>query len=110
MVKKIRTQKSTDDGLLEDCENETACGDCEPITWTTPSKGTRIDPPANTFAVIVDVVYNRGAIRIFEKNDDKYVDGVGMEEAGNLMIVPWDNLWWFRASGSLRVGYIVKGR
>jgi hypothetical protein len=24
------------------------------------------------------------------------------------VIVPWDSMWWFRASGSLRVGYIVK--
>ena len=83
------------------------CGDCEPITWTTPSKGTRIDAPSNAVAVVIDVVESRGAIRIFEKESDEYVDGVGTEEAGNLVIVPWDNHWRFRVSGSLRVGYAV---
>ncbi|KFX97011.1 hypothetical protein V490_02996 [Pseudogymnoascus sp. VKM F-3557] len=107
MVKKIRTQSSTDDEILKDCKNETTCGDCEPITWTAPLKGTRIDPPANTFAVVVDV-HNRGAMRIFEGNGNSYIDGVTVEEAGNLVIVPWDSGWWFRASGSLRVGYIVE--
>lgn len=106
MVTKVRTQTSTDGGLLEECKKETRCDNCD-ITWTTPSKGTRIDPPATTLAIVVDVVHSQGAIRIFEKSDDEYVDGVGTEEAGNRVIVPWKSNWWFRASGSLQVGYIV---
>jgi len=94
---------------LEECKNETACNECEPINWTTPSKGTRIDPPTNTLAVVVDVVNNRGAIRIFERKGDKYVDGVTMDDRGNMVIIPWDSNWWFRASGALRVGYIGSG-
>lgn len=86
---------------------QTGCGDCESIIWKTPSKGTRIDPPANTVAVVVDVVDNRGAIRIFEKEGEEYVDGVGTEETGNLVIVPWESSWWFRVSGSIRTGYVV---
>jgi len=57
-------------------------------------------------AVVVDLVYNQGAIRVFEKAGDTYVNIVGTEEAGNLVIVPWESTWWFRVSGSLRVGYI----
>ena len=49
---------------------------------------------------------NQGAIRVFEKEDDTYVNIVGTEEAGNMVIVPWKSTWWFRLSGSLRIGYI----
>jgi len=106
-AKKIRTQASTDEEISDECKKETKCGDCD-ITWTTPPKQTEIKPPENTVAVVVDVVDNRGAIRIFEKGGDKFVDGVGTEEKGNIVIVPWNSNWWFRASGSLQVGYVVK--
>lgn len=59
-------------------------------------------------AVVVDVVDKQGAIRIFEKGGDKRVGAVGTESAGNMVIVPWDSNWWLRASGSLKVGYIVE--
>ncbi|QSS66929.1 hypothetical protein I7I51_03141 [Histoplasma capsulatum] len=68
---------------------------------------TRIDPPQNSVAVVVDVVESQGAIRIFERKDDSYVNGVGTEEAGHMVIVPWNSGWWFRVSGSIRVGYAV---
>lgn len=85
---------------------QTDCGPCEPLEWTTPPKATRIDPPSNTVAVVVDLVHKQGAIRIFEKEDDTSVNIVGTEETGNRVIVPWESTWWFRVSGSLRVGYI----
>jgi hypothetical protein len=95
--------------ITGDTENiQIVCGDCEPIIWITPVKGTRINPPTNTVAVVVDVGSNRGAIRIFEKEGGGYVNIIGMEEAGNQVIVPWDTNWWLRASGSLQVGYIVE--
>jgi hypothetical protein len=62
-------------------------------------------------AVVVDVVHNRGAIRIYDKKDGSSgepIDGVGIESAGNVVIVPWDSDWWLRVSGSLQVGYIVE--
>lgn len=58
-------------------------------------------------AVVVDVANNQGMIRFFDKETDDYVNGVGIEEAGNLVIVPWDSKWWAWVSGSLRIGYIV---
>lgn len=108
-VRKIRAKSSTDDGIVEECKEELRCGDCEPICWSTPSKGLQISPPPNTVAVVVDVVRNRGAIRIFEKEGGEYVDGVGTEEEGYRIIVPWQNTWWFRASGVVELGYI-KGK
>lgn len=59
-------------------------------------------------AVVVDIVDKQGAIRIFEMGGDKRVDAVGTESAGNIVIVPWDSNWWFRALGSLKVGYIIE--
>jgi len=56
-----------------------------------PPKCTEINAPENTAAVVVVVVNNQRAIRIFEKGGDKRVDAVGMEEAGNRVIVPWDS-------------------
>lgn len=106
-IKKTRVQVSTDDELIEECKKETQCNDCERITWTNPSKGDEINPPANTAAIIVDLVRHRGAIRIFKKESDDYVSGVGLEDAGNFVIIPWESKWWLRPSGSLRIGYVT---
>jgi hypothetical protein len=43
--------------------------------------------------IIVDVRSSRGAVRIFKKSDDdtsggEYLDGIGTEQAGKLVIVP----------------------
>jgi hypothetical protein len=43
-------------------------------------------------AIVVDVRDITAAIRIFAKEDDGYIDGVGTEEAGNLVIVPWRSI------------------
>lgn len=106
-IKKKRVQDSTDDGLIEKCKQETQRDDCDRITWTHPSKGEEIQPPADTLAVIVDVVQNRGAMRIFETQSGDYVSGVGLEDAGNFVIIPWETSWWLRPSGSLRIGYVT---
>jgi hypothetical protein len=55
----------------------------------------------------VDLVQNRGAIRIFERESGEYVDGVGTEEEGFRVIIPWRDTWRFRASGVVEVGYIT---
>jgi hypothetical protein len=80
-------------------------GDCS-ITWETPSKGIRIEPPTNTVAVVVDVPKDKGAIRVFKSGIDKHLGTVGTEDAGHIVVVTWDTSWWYRVSGSLRVGYI----
>ncbi|KAF4769163.1 hypothetical protein HAV15_008758 [Penicillium sp. str.  len=87
-AKKVRTESSSDSGILEECKKETT-------------------PPPRTAAIVVDVVQNRGAIRIFEKESGEYVDGVGTEEEGFRIIIPWRDTWRFRASGVVEVGYII---
>jgi len=57
-------------------------------------------------AIVIDVSARGGAVRIFQNDSDERVGAVGVEEAENLVIVPWDSNWWFRVSGSLRVGYV----
>ena len=58
-------------------------------------------------AIVIDVEKDKGRIRIYAKDGDKHLDGVGIEWTGSKVMVPWDNDWWFRASGSLPVGYIL---
>lgn len=86
---------STDDEVMERCKKEvryclrcllrilntfqTNCGDCDPLVWLTPTNNVRMNPPENT-VVVVDVRGNQGAIRIVDKKDNKYVDGIGTEE------------------------------
>ena len=48
----------------------------------------RISPPADTVALVVNLVNNVGAIRIFETSSKKFVDMIGIEEAGKLIIIP----------------------
>jgi hypothetical protein len=68
----------------------------------------RISPPADTVALVVNLVGNVGAIRIFETSSKKFVDMVGMEEAGKLIMIPWNSAWYISAAGSLPVGYIAE--
>jgi len=112
-VTKIRAASSTDDKLVKECEKKTNCGDCNPtITWTTPSNKPTT-PPEDTVVIIVDVRSSRGAVRIFKQSgddasSDEYLDGIGTEQAGKLVIVPWDSGWYFSAAGSLPVGYVTR--
>lgn len=41
------------------------------------------------------------------KKSGEYVDGVGTEEEGFRIIIPWRDTWRFRASGVVEVGYII---
>lgn len=87
---------------------QTNCGDCDPtINWITPVRVRITTPPENTVVIIVDVRSSRGAIRIFRKSDSGFVDAIGMQQVGNLVIVPWNGDWNFSAVGSLPVGYVM---
>ncbi|KAH7370305.1 hypothetical protein BKA65DRAFT_545014 [Rhexocercosporidium sp. MPI-PUGE-AT-0058] len=109
MATKIQATSLTDEQLVDECKEKTNCGDCDPtITWTTPAKGKITTPPENTVVIIVDVRSSRGAIRIFRKSDSGYVDGIGTQQAGNLVIVPWNSDWYISAAGSLPVGYVTR--
>lgn len=68
---------------------------------------TRIEhtPAASIKAIVVDAT-SKGAIRIFEKGKDERIDSVGMQEDGQMVLIPWNSNWWFRVSGTLRIGFL----
>jgi hypothetical protein len=84
------------------------CGDCKPISWTNPLKGESTTPPTGTVAIVIDVRGNKGAIRIYEVSGRSFRGSVGLEEAGKMVIIPWDSGWYYSAAGSLPVGHIVE--
>jgi len=51
---------------------------------------------------------SKGAIRIFEASNRRYLDGVGTELAGNLILIPWNDGWYYSVAGSLLLGFIVQ--
>ncbi|KAF2175341.1 hypothetical protein K469DRAFT_702363 [Zopfia rhizophila CBS 207.26] len=107
-ITKIRTKDSDDNNLVEEFKKQTDCGDCTTPTWISPQNRTRIYPPDNTAAIVVDVRNNKGAVNIHKKDSSEFVDMVGTEESGKLVIVPWNNSWFYYSVGSLKVGYIAK--
>ncbi len=62
-----------------------------------------MNPLENTAVVVVDFRNNQGAIQIVDKQLNKYVDGVGTEVAGNLVMIPWKKDWWYYYMGSTRL-------
>lgn len=59
-------------------------------------------------AIAVDIRSNKAAIRIYEKQSGDYIDGVGTEEHGMVVVVPWNSTWVYLCTGSPRVGHILK--
>ncbi|OQE30233.1 hypothetical protein PENFLA_c003G10832 [Penicillium flavigenum] len=56
-------------------------------------------------AIVIDAVSEKGRIPIYRKDSGEQLDGVGIEWAGHKVIVPWDNTWWFRASGETKIEF-----
>jgi hypothetical protein len=81
---------------------------CTNLHWTTHEDRETINPPEGTAAIVVDVRDKRAAIRIFTSNEE-YLTGVGSEEAGNLVVGPWQSNWFYLCTGSPRVGHIAGG-
>lgn len=65
-----------------------------------------MNPPEKIVAVIFDVGDRQGAIEIMDKQTNEYVDGVGTEAAGNLVMIPWNKSWWYFSRVSTRLAYI----
>jgi len=109
MAKKIKFQTASDPELLEACKKETGLSDCESPVWqTTSTPQIRSNFPENTVAVVVDVRQEVGALRIFENATGKYLDGIGIEEKGNMVMVTWETGWNYDTVGIVRLGYILK--
>jgi len=106
-VVKVRTTNADEESLKRLCREEAKCEDSSILLWKNHQDGDAIHPPAGTVALVVDIRNNRAAIKIFEKQDDDYVDGVGTEEAGKLVIVPWKSSWFYFCTGTPRVGHVT---
>jgi hypothetical protein len=76
------------------------------ITWKEQSQG-RTNPSTDTIAIVIDVPEeNTGAVKVFERETGIHRFTVGTGHKGYKVIVPWHQEWWFRVSGSLKIGYI----
>ncbi|KAL3480984.1 hypothetical protein BJX99DRAFT_219494 [Aspergillus californicus] len=104
--RKIRVKDSVESSIIDECKKEIHLGDYEAIQWCKPCRGIHYSPPPYTIAIVVDVISNQGAIRMFGKEHGEFIDGVGTEEEGYRVIVPWHEDWKFRVSGSIDIGYI----
>lgn len=67
-----------------------------------------ITPASEIVAIAVDAREIKAAIRIYEKKSGDYVDGVGTEEQGKVVIVPWNSSWVYLCTGTPRVGHILQ--
>ncbi|OCL12970.1 hypothetical protein AOQ84DRAFT_131021 [Glonium stellatum] len=106
-IRKTRVEDDSEDALIRECKEETDCGDCEAPDWIKPD-GTRTNPPNDTVAIVVDMRNNVGAVLIHERRDGKYKGGVGTEDQGYMVMVPWSNDWYYYSIGSTRLAYIKK--
>jgi len=111
MPRKITTLESEDQKLIELFE-KTECDDRVTLFWATLENRTTITPPEGTLAIVVDVRVKEGqsgAFFIHEQQSEEFVDMVGMENRGKLIIVPWDGDWCYYTVQYLRrVGYLRK--
>jgi len=80
----------------------------EPVWKTTTNPQIHSSFPDKTVAVVIDVRQQIGALRIFENDTGKYLDGVGTEEKGKLVMIPWNKTWNYDTVGSIRLGYILQ--
>jgi hypothetical protein len=88
---------------------QTGYSDCDGLVWqTTSTPQIKSSFPKNTIAVVVDVRQEAGALRIFDNTTGKYLDGVGTEEKGKMVMVTWETGWNYDTVGTVRFGYILK--
>ena len=89
-------------------EGQIPCSFSLKLRWETHQDRDEVTPPESTLVIAVDVRSNKAAIRIYEKQSDDPIDGVGTEGAGKVVIVPWSSSWVYYCTGSPRVGHILK--
>ena len=88
---------------------QTGYNDCDNPVWqTTSTPQIKSKFPKNTIAVVVDVRQEVGVLRIFESTTGKYLDGVGTEEKGKMIMVTWETDWNYDTVGTVRLAYILK--
>lgn len=66
----------------------------------------RMNPPEDLAVLVLDFRGHEGAIQIVDSQSDEYLHGVGTEQKGNLVMIPWKKEWWFYCIGITRVAYV----
>jgi len=103
-ARKVRTKSSGDKSLRAKCEKESGVPSTNP-RWTDGEDTDRVYPDEDTTAIIIDMRdVVSSAVQIFTK-DDEYIDMVGMDHKGYLVVVPWKSEWSYFCIGKCRVGY-----
>lgn len=91
--------------MLTDIVQVENCKCAEP-EWHVFHDTDRETLPKNTAGIVFDIRTDKAAISIFDRDTEEYVDGIGTEEHGNIVIVPWKETWFLFCTGSPRIGYI----
>ncbi|KAF3760114.1 hypothetical protein M406DRAFT_235029, partial [Cryphonectria parasitica EP155] len=76
--------------------------------WYSHKDCDEITPAGDTAAIVVDARTNEAAIRIFDSTTKERVGFVGIEEQGNVVIVPWRDGWYYFCTRSPRVAHVKK--
>jgi len=108
MASKTRLKVATDEELIDKCKQETKCDGCSLPEWISPPENRWMDPPDDTLVVVVDARSIQGAVQIVDKREKEYVDWVGTEEVGNLVMIHWSTDWLYYCLGSVRLAYIKR--
>ncbi|EDN08100.1 predicted protein [Histoplasma mississippiense (nom. inval.)] len=82
----------------------TVCDDSSDPDWQPLANNVRIKPSENTSFVVVDIRNKQGASFVNESENNEYVGGVGTDEQGNVVMIPWNHGWYYYTIGSLRIG------
>lgn len=82
------------------------------MTTETSDTLGKTNTPSSTIAIVIDISATGGAVNIGKdaqtKLGVKYMGRVGLEDAGNLVIVAWEPEWWYYTVGRVGIRYIIK--
>ncbi|KAK3362397.1 hypothetical protein B0T25DRAFT_5554 [Lasiosphaeria hispida] len=104
-MRKIRTKQSSDDKLVEKCERETGKR-CKGLTWSAFGDLDVLQPSGDILAIVVDMrTASNNSLYIHDFNND-FIDKVGLDYKGSMVIVPWQEGLKFICYGSCDVGVV----
>jgi len=102
-VQKVYISELTE--VRHKCEEETEVSCLDP-SWYDEPDTTRIRPPKDTVAIVVDMRnVTASSVQIFT-TQDVYINEVDMDDRGFLVMVPWRSDWTYFCVGGCPVGII----
>ncbi|KAK7219756.1 hypothetical protein V2G26_007759 [Clonostachys chloroleuca] len=103
-MKKRRYKRRSDSKLVEKCNKLTGL-ECAPPEWEDHADLSKSIPDEGVVALIVDVDRSEGSVQFFTVSDDEYVDMVGQDGKGQV-IVSWREGLQYVCFGACRVGKV----